>query len=183
MKYSKARSLIKTGDVIATSGYTWHGRLVQLVTREDVSHVGFAAWLGFNGGDKRLCLFDSQVGRGVGFEPISHCLMRGEHVYWYQLIDGNIKGPELLDFCIQHWGENYANIYQFIIFISPTLKFLRTFLGKDLDTSDDRWHCSELITSAFLAQGYAHDKEPVLTTPGDVTRFTCLYTRVELEND
>lgn len=169
--------------MIATSGYTWHSTAVKVVTRERITHVGFAAWLGFNGGKKRLCLFDSQVGRGVGFEPLSHCLVRGDIVQWYQLIDETISGKELLDFCIQHWGNNYASVYQFLVFVSPTLKFLRRYLGKNIDTDDKRWHCSELVTSAFIAQGYQHDKEPVLTTPGDVTRFMCLHTPVELEYD
>jgi hypothetical protein len=188
MKYSEVEPWIKTGDVLTCQGTWLISRGIQLLTRETVSHVGIAVWVHLNGKAKHLCMFEAMEGRDVGIVPLRETLEKnlwkaGGRMWWSKINDPAISGYNVMDFCIKNWGAEYANKYQFIVGMSRLIRYLRTKMGKSLDTDPDRWHCSELVTRAFMEQGYKHDKEPALTTPGDVSRFACLSTPIELTRD
>lgn len=181
MNYDEIRNSIQTADVISMTGKRPFSKAVQLVTKNKKSHVGLAAWLSFNGGRRRLCVFEALEGKGVGFRPLSHILKLNIPVYWHQIIDPTIDRYGMMNFCLERWGESYADWYQFLIYLSPTIKYLRTLLGKSLDSHPARWHCAELVTTALVNQGFQWFKDPVLTTPGDVAKFSCLRDGILLE--
>jgi len=186
MKFSEALPWIKTGDVLTCQGTWLISRGIQLITREKISHVGIAVWVHLNGRKKHLCMFEAMEGRDVGIVPLEETLKRSYWPrggkMWWQHTEG-IDGYNVMDFCIQNWGAEYANKYQFVVGMSRLIRFIRTHMGKSLDTDPKKWHCSELVTRAFMAQGYKHDKEPAITTPGDVSRFSCLGKPILLESD
>jgi hypothetical protein len=57
---------------------------------------------------------------------------------------------------------------------------VRRRFGLKVDTNEDCFHCSELATRALMDAGYPHNREPAVTTPTDVSEFSCLGDKVEL---
>jgi hypothetical protein len=102
-------------------------------------------------------------------------------MWWCPLKDKSISGAGVVDFCLQHWGDGYAGNYQFVVGMSSVLQWIRKLRGKSLDTDGTRFHCSETVTRALMSQGFQHIKEPALTTPVEVTRFSCFGKRILLE--
>jgi hypothetical protein len=186
VRYSELRSKISTGDILSCAGSSWFSRLIRFKTRQSVSHVGLAVWVRFENGKRRLCIFEAVEGHGVRLQPLCKYLEtefwnKNAKMWWQPIIDPKIKGDQLLDFCLTHWSDRYASPYQFIIGLFPLLQWLRKFLGKSLDDDARRWHCAELISNAFKKQGYFLSKEPAITSPGDVTDFSCLSPPVLIE--
>lgn len=185
MKYKDIRKLINTGDILSCAGPWKLSRLIRYLSHQPVSHVGIACWVRF-GGEKRLCIFEAIEGIGVRLQPLQQYL---EHIFWttpkakmwwQPIIDPTINGEKVMDFALQHWGDNYVNPYQFAVCLNP---WIRRWLGKSLDLSNDRWHCAELVTRALMEQGFIHGEEPVMTSPGDVTQFNCLGPKILIEKD
>ncbi len=200
MLYSEARKLIKTGDILTFAGTWWMSRLIRLVTRQTVSHIGVAVWLNFNGeSSKRLCMFEAMEGRDVRIVPLDRTLQedywsKGGRVYWqtYKSIcdESNnnctkqVQGTKVMDYCLQHWGDGYANPWQFVVILTPHIRMLRKWLTGSLDTSKSKEHCSELVSNGIKNAGYTgNTKESCITTPGDVSAFSCLTPSVELFSD
>ena len=176
MKYKSALPLIRTGDLLACKGTWLVSRGIRMVTGSEISHVGVACWLHFNG-VKRLCMFEAMEGRDVRIVPVYKTLRhdywdKGGKMYW-KALDPVYQGDEIMSFCLEHWNEAYANYYQFLIILSPILRKLRALLGKSMDTDLNRYHCSELIATALREQGYDLSKNPALVTPGDLYTFDC----------
>lgn len=188
MNYQEARKYIQTGDILACAGPWNFSRFIRFMTKSDTSHVGVACWIQFNTGQKRLCIFEAIEGVGVRINPLHHYLRtvfwpNNAKMWWLPITDGKIKGAGIMDYCLQAWGQGYVGPYQFIVGMSPLLQRIRRWLGKSLDIDKHRYHCSELVTKALMSQGYQHTKEPALTAPGEVIKFSCLGKRILLEHN
>lgn len=188
MNYLRARNHIKTGDLLCCAGPWNFSRLIRLVTKSDISHVGLACWIQFNTGQKRLCMFEAVEGSDVRIVPLHHYLKtvfwpNSGKMWWQPLQNETINGSGLMDYCLQQWGQGYVGSYQFIVGMLPLLQRIRKWIGKPMDIDKNRFHCSELVTTALIQQGYQHTKEPVFTTPGEVSKFGCWGSRVLLENN
>lgn len=187
MEYRHAEPLIKTGDILTFKGTWLVSRGIQYVTGQEQSHIGIAVWLHLNG-SRRLCLFESMEGSGVRILPLKRTLedlywAKGGKVWWHSYRDQSIDGDKVMKYCFDLWGAGYANHYQFVVILSPLIKKIRKFLGRSFDTDINRWHCSELVCSALINQGYKHDKDPAITTPGDIAKFPCITQGTLLERD
>lgn len=185
MKYHRARDFIKTGDLLAFHGTWLMSKSIQWFTHSDISHVGVACWISFNGNTPILCVFESMEGANVRIQPLFKSLEtlywpKGGKCYWKSL-KPNYDGKDLMGFCVEHWIEAYASPYQFLLIASPRLRWLRQFRGGVIDLKG--YHCSELIATGLKEQDYELPKEPAaLVTPGDLYNFDCWSTTgVELE--
>jgi hypothetical protein len=182
MKYCEVRETIKTGDILVCAGPWTFSRLIRFFTKQDVSHIGVAVWLQFGNNERRLCIFESIEGTGVRIFPLYTYLKtvfwpkKKAKMWWLPLIDKTINGEGVMNYCLQHWGDDYVDPWQFIVILIP---WFRKF--HELDPM--KLHCSELVTKALISQGYQVDKEPVLVTPGDVTHFSCFGRRILIERD
>lgn len=182
MKYHRAKKLIKTGDLLAFHGTWFMSRGIQWFTHSDISHVGIACWVSFNGGQPLLCVFESMEGSNVRIQPLYKSL---ETLYWpkdgkcyWKSLHPKFDGKDLMDFCVEHWIDSYASVYQFLLIASPRLRWLRKFRGGVIDLPG--YHCSELIATGLREQGYALPKEPPLITPGDMFNLDC-WNRIGIE--
>ena len=188
MKYLKVREKINTGDILICQGTWLLSKLIRLVTWQKASHVGIAIWITINGGKKRLCMFEAMEGKDVRIIPLHDALKNkywssGGKMWWHKIKDSNISGHEIANFYLQHWSDGYADKRQFILILLPIFQWIRNFFGWSVDTNPDRWHCSEIATRSLMEQGYEHNKDSALTTPGDVADFDCLYDGVLIEPD
>jgi hypothetical protein len=176
--------VIKNGDVLAFSGKWFFSKLIQFWTKDKISHVGLAIWISIEGTDI-LCVLEAMEGKGVRIVPLSSYFLgkKPPDIYWCPINENQIDRQKVIAFALKNWNREYANIYQFILFMSPRLQWLRRLLGKSLDTDYERWHCSELITNALVEGGYPCDKVPALVSPGDVSRFSCLMCRGPISRD
>lgn len=176
MKYHRARKYIKTGDLIAFHGTWMMSRGIQIFTHHDISHVGLACWISFNGGTPLLCVFESMEGANVRIQPLFKTLEslywpKGGKAYWKSL-KPDYDGKDLMDFCVEHWIDAYASTYQFLLIASPRLQWLRKLRGGVIDMPG--YHCSELIATALREQDYVLPKDPpALITPGDLYDLDC----------
>lgn len=182
MQYRFARRLISTGDVFTCRGMWPFSRSIRWWTGDDVSHAGIAIWGRFaHENRERLFMFEAMEGYGVQLIPLSTALERywstGGAVFWHPL-SATFDGGAVANFALQNWTQAYASRYQFILGISPRLRWLRRLRGAKTDLSG--WHCSELVTRSVIAAGYKHEKPPEFTTPGDVGRLMCFRQRLEL---
>lgn len=201
MKYHRARKLIKTGDLLAFQGTWLMSKGIQWFTHSNISHVGIACWIDFHCGYREdytvcarandckskplLCLFESMEGANVRVQPLYKTLEtlywpKGGKAYWKSL-QPNYDGKDLMDFCVEHWIDSYASVYQFLLIASPRLRWLRKFRGGNVDNVG--YHCSELIATGLKEQGYDLPKDPpALITPGDLYNLDCFNpVGVELE--
>ena len=148
MKYSDARQLIKTGDLLAWSngGWgSWHDiqvNLVRIFTRSEYSHVGLALV-----GAGRVFVLEA-VSSGVRLFPLSRALP-----FWW------IRRPEELDaeaidFAFDRLGDGYSR-----------LQAIRAFFGTLPAGEDDRWQCAEYVLGVLDAAG---EKLTAAATPTGV---------------
>lgn len=186
MKYHRARKLIKTGDLLAFQGTWVMSKGIQWFTHSNISHVGIACWINFNGNAPILCIFESMEGANVRIQPLYKTLEtlywpKGGKAFWKSLQPG-YDGKDLMDFCLEHWIDSYASVYQFLLIASPRLRWLRKFRGGVIDTGTG-YHCSELIATGLKEQGYDLPKDPpALITPGDLYNLDCFNpVGIELE--
>lgn len=182
MQYKYARKLISTGDILTCRGMWAFSRGIRWWTGDDVSHCGIAIWGRFEHENReRLFMLEAMEGYGVQLIPLGLALERywdtGGAVFWHPL-SPTFDGRKVAEFALEHWTETYASPYQFILGISPRLRWLRHLRGASTDLKG--WHCAELVTRAIMHSGYVHLKEPEITTPGDVGRMMCFRQRVEL---
>ena len=182
MSYYNLENKIQTGDLLECAGPWLMSRMIRKVTRSKVSHVGLAAWISFENGPRKLCMFEALEGKGLRLVPLFETLVedyhaRGGQIWWRPLVEERMSGPELLDFCMDRWTKDYANPKQFMIMAAPLLFQL---LGFKKDTDPDAYHCSELVAAAVQAQGFERAKNPALTTPDDITRYSVFGDRFEL---
>jgi hypothetical protein len=185
MSYQKARELIKNGDVLTFAGNWFMSKLIRWWTGDLVSHVGLACWMKF-GKDSidRLCILESMEPGGCRLLPLSHLLpeywSNDVPVFWQKILIPEIRGEEVLGFALSKWGDKYASWLQFISIMWPWFRKMRSKIGLPVKIGGNRFHCSELVTRAFESAGFKSNKEPALTTPGDVQKFSCLSQPVEL---
>ena len=134
MKYTDARPLIKSGDLLAWShsGWaSWHDFKVQMVrmfTKSEFSHVG-TAWV--VGG--RVFVIEAVVPL-VRIYPLSKT---GEF-YWLPL--GAEWKDETLEFAISKVGEPYSQ-----------LQAMQAFFH--LPSEDSLWECAELARAIAARDG------------------------------
>jgi hypothetical protein len=130
-------------------------------------------------------MFEAMEGRDVRIVPADYAIehdywAKGGDIFWQKIVDPEINGTKVWDFCYSHWGDGYANKYQFVVYMSWLLKYIRAKRGKSMDTNDTKWHCSELVSRGFEEQGCELPKIPALMSPGDVSRLKCLGARTRL---
>lgn len=188
MKYYDARHQIQTGDALICAGPWLFSRAIRFFTREKYSHVGMAVWITFNGGQKRLCMFEAMEGSGVQLVPLYHNLSvnywpHNSKIWWAPL--QGLNGQKVASYYLQHWADSYVLPYQFIVDALPFLQKIRRAFGRGVRVSEHRFHCSEIYTRSVINAGFnaKNCKDPVMVTPGDVSRFSCLGKLVELEQD
>ncbi len=204
-KYSTVRLAIRTGDVFLLEvGNLFKGKfewglikrvavwvfmkLIELWTWSRYSHTGIACWITFEDslGNKirHLCIFDSFGLEPIRIAPMDKLIEDGFwKIYWMSLGENMVSRNIVIDFCLPKWRKKYANIRQFVLFVVAPIRWIRSLLGFGMDTDEDRWHCSELVAAAIKAGGYPYEKSTALTTPEDVSRFSCLANPVLLEKD
>jgi hypothetical protein len=177
MKYHEVFQHIKTGDLLAAHGKWMASQLIQWYTGHPISHVGVACWINFNGGPRTLCMFEAMEGYDVRIVPVEKVLRTkywtGGSKMYHKRLKNPYVGKELMSFCQEHWNDAYANHYQFILGISPKLQYIRSILGRSLDTDHTKMHCSELIAAGLREQNYEWNKELALVTPGEVFDADC----------
>lgn len=185
-KYHMIEQTIKTGDGLFGSGAWPMSRLIQWYTGHEISHVGIACWVAFNGNPPILCMFEAMEGRDVRIIPLEKVLRTtywpsGGKLYHKKLLEP-YNGKELMEYCTEHWLDAYAGTYQFILGISPRLRKIRSMLGKSLDTDENRMHCSELIADGLQEQEHEFNKDTALITPGELFDCSCFSPNaIELE--
>lgn len=187
MKYLEARKLIQTGDILACEGTAFYSKIIKFITKSPITHVGVAVWIRFpDDNADRLAVIESHAMKGVRIAPLSEVLRedywkRGGKIYWQKISDPRINGHDVAANALKRWNKSYANWYQFLVLGSFTLKTIRYFRGKSMDTDTNSQHCSELVTRALMEAGYRHGLDPSITTPADVSSFACLADPIELE--
>lgn len=137
MKYEDARTLIKTGDLLAWSagGWSnWHDiqvSLVRMFTKSEYSHVGMA-WADH----ERVFIFEA-VGAGVRLFPLSR------EVPFYWIKRPQEIGGDALDWAFSKLGNRYEAKWKMVI------DFIRSFR---LDENDE-WQCSEFVLGILKQDG------------------------------
>ena len=132
MKYSDARPLIKSGDILGwthkagwfDSWYDFKINIVRLVTRSKYSHVGVAIVLA-----GRVFILESVTG-GIRLEPLSKFLPC-DWLTYKELDEAGIE--RAMGVC----GEPYSQI--------------EAMLGQfnDTDSTNGKWQCSEFVIWAL----------------------------------
>lgn len=169
--------MVETGDVISVAGNTRFGKIIRWWTGEPVSHVGLACWVSFNG-SKTIGILEALENTGeIGIHPLGRLLKLPGTIVYHQ--KNLLDGQSVLSHALEYWGDKYVRPYQFALMLSPFLRALRKVRGASIDLPG--YHCAELVTRAFMSVGFTPPKDPVLVTPGDVTRFTCLGPMNRLE--
>lgn len=128
MIYSKARPMIRSGDILAWSHRgikSWHDLkiwLVRMFTRSEYSHVG-TAWVVGN----RVFVIEAVMPK-VRIYPLSKL---GDF-YWLQMGAYWRKATETL--ALSFVGDDYSQVQAMVSpFITPP--------------KDDRWECAELVAT------------------------------------
>ena len=128
MKYSQARPMIRSGDVLAWSHrgiHSWHDLkiwFVRMFTRSEYSHVG-TAWVVGN----RVFVIEAVMPK-VRIYPLSKL---GDF-YWLQMGAYWRKATETL--ALSFVGDDYSQVQAMVSpFITPP--------------KDDRWECAELVAT------------------------------------
>ena len=128
MIYSKARPMIRSGDVLAWSHRgikSWHDLkvwFVRMFTRSEYSHVG-TAWVVGN----RVFVIEAVMPK-VRIYPLSKL---GDF-YWLQMGAYWRKATETL--ALSFVGDDYSQVQAMVSpFITPP--------------KDDRWECAELVAT------------------------------------
>ena len=128
MIYSKARPMIRSGDVLAWSHrgiHSWHDLkiwFVRMFTRSEYSHVG-TAWVVGN----RVFVIEAVMPK-VRIYPLSKL---GDF-YWLQMGAYWRKATETL--ALSFVGDDYSQVQAMVSpFITPP--------------KDDRWECAELVAT------------------------------------
>jgi hypothetical protein len=181
MLYKEARRFVLTGDVFLFEGHSWFSWLIRHWTKRAQTHAAIAIWMRV-GRTHRLCLFESMEGKGVRIIP-AHRLFKEywQHrgrVWWHKL--KGLDRTSIVDFYLQHWCDEYTTPLQFWSMVSPLRRLWRAVLHLSPKYHDDRWHCSEICSSALIAGGFKTDLEPVTISPGQVATFSCLQQGIEI---
>jgi hypothetical protein len=192
-KYHRHVSNIKTGDLLLCRGNWLMSKTIRLLTGGEYSHAAIAVWIRFNG-VKRLCMFEAMEGSDVRIVPLYDTL---KEYYWpyndayvthKPLLSttpddrvNSFSGDYLIDYMLEHWSYKYANWYQFVVGVSPTIRKIRRFFGRNEDTGKDNYHCSEIIATALREQGYELLKNASMVTPSDLDSFTCFGAGTNLD--
>ena len=136
MRYSEARPLIKTGDLLFWSHGGWNSMyaikvsLVRIFTMSEYSHVGIA-WV-VNG---RVFVIHA-VSKGVCIEPLS---LQGEFTW---CPTGYEFSEEVLETIFSRVGERYS-----------TWEAVLAFFGKLCVGRDAEWQCAEWVVWCYDQAG------------------------------
>lgn len=71
---------VKTGDVFATHGNNPVNKLIRVVSRSEVSHVGMFVWL-----EDELYVVESLEGKGLRMMPFYNRFKQGSIVWWARI--------------------------------------------------------------------------------------------------
>lgn len=144
MKYTDARPLIKSGDLLAWSHRGWCSwydlqiQAVRIFTRSEYSHVGIAWVIG-----GRVFVLEA-VKPLVRIFPLSKLVP----FYWLPF-DGSWTA-DAEESGLAHIGESYS-----------TLQAVNGFLGTLRPGADTEWQCAEYVDIVMKANGI--DLGPVIT--------------------
>jgi hypothetical protein len=153
--YAQARSLIKTGDLLAWSNggwKSWHDIQVSIARigqRSEYSHVGMACVL--NG---RVFILES-VGKEVRLYPLS------KELPFYWISSPKELGQVALDYAFSKLGEEYSK-----------WQAIKSLFGKLNIGEDNKWECSEYFIAILNADG---EKIEALATPSAVVKWCISY--------
>ncbi len=182
MNYLAVRQNIKTGDILSCCGTAWYSKLIQRFTGSEITHTGIAIWVKFPQDilPDRLCILEAHLLKGVQLQLLSNALTsdywkNGGKVYWQSLCDPSISGDAVASFALNNWSKDYMKLRHFAI-----AGFYR-YMDWSPRIADDRVHCSQLVTKALKQAGFTYEKNPSITTPGDVSRFDCLSSKISLD--
>lgn len=186
MNYKDVRNLIKTGDIFSCSGTAMYSKLIKAWTHDEITHTGIAVWVRFPQDEipDRLCILQAHIFKGVQLGLLSNVLTNdywkyNGKVYWQKL--NNINGDNVASFALANWSKAYPSLYQFVIAGSKLVQAIRTATGRSLNINPEKFHCSELATRALIDAGFYYAYDPAVTTPSDVSKFSCLGPKVLLE--
>jgi len=134
LEYNEARSLIKSGDIIAFTHDGWsslsdiESQIVRIFTRSEYSHVGIAWVVG-----GRVMIIDAVVPAIRIFT-----LSKLTPFYWISMPDS--WTPEVEELALSRVGEPYSR-----------LEAIRGFFSKT--KQDGKWQCAEFVRSTLGLPG------------------------------
>ena len=177
---------VRNGDVFFFKGTAWYSRAIRYHTQSIYSHVGIAYQLPVNG--RRLCIFESCVNSGVRLYPMDvylrDCARGKVDIDWYRLDDGQVCRDRMAELCWDAWAKTKYASYVQLSWSFGVLSWARRLLGMKADLEGGKF-CSFVAAEILQGAGYkpnAHDvSDPALTSPGDVSRYTCLRNMGPLE--
>lgn len=173
MDYSKARSLMRSGDVLLFEGRAWYSWIIKIRTSSRISHAGFVIRLG-----GRLCCLEALEGQGVRLYPLTVYLAAGHKIRWHRLNAkrNGIDRRKVVEHALAQWGKRYATPLQFIRSWGYLGRWLGDLFRLPVDVDRDRMFCSELVLDSLQAGGYhpPEGMQPASTSPGDLVFLPCL---------
>lgn len=200
MKYEIVKTSIKTGDIISCSGNAIYSKIIRKWgsfenwiwerkwIEDEITHVGLAIWITLPHDEvpDRLCILESHAFKGVRLNPLSAVLKddywpTGGKVYWQKLKDPMLDGVKVAGEGLKYWTKAYAPLKQFIVAGLRIDQWIRKKLRLAIDIDKNRLHCSELVTQSLIDAGFIYGKEPSVTTPQQVSNFSCLGEPILLE--
>lgn len=174
MQLTGEGTMIKDGDVFTFAGDWMTSRLIRAWTGQKVSHVGFALWLRFGiETENRLCVLESMEPGGIRVMPLALVMADCQATYHQSLDTEQVNAHEAIGWALTKWGGKYASWLQFVSLMSPAVRRFRERVGLPVQAGGG-YHCSGLVTAALAFGGYRPEKDPSLTTPGDLWDFKCL---------
>lgn len=169
-----ALNKVKTGDIFTCAGRGWVSWFIKIWTGSPITHTGIAIWADFGYEGKVLCILEPHMFKGVALNPVKLVLERDYpkgYMYWQaNLLDGNVTAK----YAMQQWRHDYASPWQFLVLGSRVARWVRSLMGRSYDTDADRFMCSELVARSLIEAGFPWHKEPSVTTPAEVSGFSCL---------
>jgi len=187
MKYAIAKKVIQNGDVLLFGGKAVYSHIIKWWTKSDYSHAAMAVWVDLPTVGRTLCVIEAHVFKGVRLIPLDTAIKvdywdYGGTAHWLPLKGtSNRCRANLVNFCLDQWGNGYASPYQFMLIGSHVGRWIRAKRGESFDTDIKKTHCSELVSRAFCNDGYDCPKEPALIYPNDLIQFSDLSPPVLLE--
>ena len=137
--YDIYRSNIKTGDLFFTASTAFFSKIIRLVTKSEVSHVGIFIWL-----EDRLFIIESVEWKGVVLMPARQRLEAEKFFYW-----GKIFHKMSFDEIKRRVFHNEKDNQYFPPKIWSKYDLSGALLSKFFDTKTSKSYCSEYVTKAL----------------------------------
>lgn len=181
LQFAAVQNDLRTGDVLLFRGTGLLSWIVKMRTKSVYTHAGFVYRMKCNGSE-RVCVVEALEPGGVRLYPLDVRLAQGAVVDWYAL-DQAVNGEHAAAFALKQWGKPYAWRQLFWAF-SRMASLVRHLFKMSLTNVQTRaYFCSELVATALADAGWRTDEpiDPDATSPGDVSRFSCLHRRGSLQ--